>query len=165
MEALFRIVITFLTKYCPQKPAKADTPIKYKAEKKKNERLKKGFCRRKQGVITETYHRGQGTCRANRIPLQIRMKRTSLQMLLLRQRPVYLKSRFKIFRQNIIFWRQICLEMLMCFVLKDPGHNQFACKIGSLTLILSGLALNGHLRVKVKQIKLHIQIYFCHFLE
>ena len=34
IEALFRIDITFLTKYCPQKPAKTDTPIKYKAEKK-----------------------------------------------------------------------------------------------------------------------------------
>ena len=35
IEALFRIDITFLTKYCPQKPAKTDTPIKYKAEKGK----------------------------------------------------------------------------------------------------------------------------------
>ena len=34
-EALLRIDISFLTKYCPQKPAKTDTPIKYKAEKGK----------------------------------------------------------------------------------------------------------------------------------
>lgn len=31
MDALLRIVISFLTKYCPQNPAKTDTPVRYKA--------------------------------------------------------------------------------------------------------------------------------------
>lgn len=30
-EALFKIAISFLIKYCPQKPASTDTAIRYKA--------------------------------------------------------------------------------------------------------------------------------------
>lgn len=33
-EALPRILMTFLTKYCPQNPAKTDTPVRYKAAKR-----------------------------------------------------------------------------------------------------------------------------------
>lgn len=32
-EALLRIVISFRIKYCPQKPAKIETPIRYRAAK------------------------------------------------------------------------------------------------------------------------------------
>lgn len=30
-DAFPRIVMSFLTKYCPQNPAKTDTPVRYKA--------------------------------------------------------------------------------------------------------------------------------------
>jgi len=33
IEALLRITINFLTKYCPQKPAKTDTAVRYNAAK------------------------------------------------------------------------------------------------------------------------------------
>jgi len=33
IEALLRISINFLTKYCPQKPARTDTAVRYNATK------------------------------------------------------------------------------------------------------------------------------------
>lgn len=33
IDALLRIVTTFLTRHCPQKPAKTDTLVRYKAAK------------------------------------------------------------------------------------------------------------------------------------
>lgn len=37
-EALFKIVMSFLIKHCPQKPARIDTPIRYKAATEKGKK-------------------------------------------------------------------------------------------------------------------------------